>query len=461
MKGFLSENQVNYVLYHFGHSFHLSDDLKMRFVFRKDGEWPGSEGKVIFQMSDQDLHPFDLAWVDQVPVLFPVARMPGFYHMDGDHLVFHHDILKSAFYLLSGYQELVSQTRDSMDRYPYEQSLQCRLGMATRPMVNYYFEIMGEGIQAFCSKHGISFNARTNFRNLAFFLSHDVDAIDTYTWYEAIYRIKQLLGMAPSDHSRSQMLQITWRYVTKSLNVFDHENPHWDFSRLRNVEKSHGIRSAFFFLPRDQRHADAYYSFREKRVQDLFQYLDREGCEIGIHGTVRSSLSQDALDRDVEQLRKVSPQPVLGIRQHRLKYDLKHTPLLHQNAGLLYDATLGFAGHIGFRNSYCLPFRLFDHTNDAMLDVWEIPLTVMDVTLFHYQKLTFAAALESIDGVLKEILKFHGVFTLLWHNGQNNEFLTPGMTEFYLQMIGRIADSEPESLLGREIIERLQINSST
>ena len=49
--------------------------------------------------------------------------------------------------------------------------------------------------------------------------------------------------------------------------------------------------------------------------------------------------------------------PVEGIRQHFLKYNNPLTPRIHEKAGLLYDATLGFAEQIGFRNSYAGPFQ--------------------------------------------------------------------------------------------------------
>ena len=121
----------------------------------------------------------------------------------------------------------------------------------------------------------------------------------------------------------------------------------------------------------------------------------------------------------------------------------------------MYDTSLGYADREGFRNSYCLPFRPYNHQEDRMYDTWEIPLTVMDVTLFQYRKLKFDQALCSVRELLKEVNKFQGVFVLLWHNGQNDEFLMPGISQFYLDLLAAIAEREPENLQGPQIIERL------
>jgi hypothetical protein len=200
---------------------------------------------------------------------------------------------------------------------------------------------------------------------------------------------------------------------------------------------------------------DAYYSFDEHRVKQLFKSLQDQGCELGIHGTVRSSTTLEALTSDIKKLENATGQPVLGIRQHRLMFDRKLTHHIHQQAGLDYDSTLGYADHEGFRNSYCLPFRPYDFDSDAMMDIWEIPLTVMDVTLFQYRKLTYPEALDAVRLVLDEVKKFKGVFVLLWHNGQNHEFLQPGMTDFYAELIRTIAHQDPENLLGPEILEKI------
>jgi hypothetical protein len=240
------------------------------------------------------------------------------------------------------------------------------------------------------------------------------------------------------------------------LNFWSRKNPHWDFPFILLSESEHGIRSTFFFLPKDQKHTDAYYSFDEPRIKQLFIELDRAGCEIGLHGTVRSATYQSAMKEIMASLKEYSPQKVKGIRQHRLNYDIHITPMIHHQCGIEYDTSLGFAEHEGYRNSFCFPFRPYDHKSDQMYDHWEIPLTVMDITLFHYRGYTADEAMDAIEDLFQETMKFGGINTFLWHNGFSNEVLMPGKKEFYVDLLKNITSKNFENLLGHEIIDRMQ-----
>jgi hypothetical protein len=180
-----------------------------------------------------------------------------------------------------------------------------------------------------------------------------------------------------------------------------------------------------------------------------------KGQEIGLHGTVRSHHSIEALIKIKNELISVTGRNQTGIRQHRLMWKHPDTALIHEKAGIVYDTTLGFAGYEGFRNSYCHPFRLYDFEKERMLSYWEIPLIVMDSTLFYYRKLDFRDALKTIDQLLNEIAAFNGVFTLLWHNDYFDEVERPGITDFYNDLLERIMSANPEVKTGIDIIKQL------
>lgn len=459
MRGYLSDAQIDYVLHHLGHTLILKGKLKDLMVFNRapgEGADGGSE-KILFQMSDREPDIDSVKTIEGLPVLFPLGPEKRLYSITGRALVFHHDLIKSCFYLLSGFQELHPEETDPLGRFPYSGSIQEKCGFIHRPLVNEYFEVITRGIKEFAAAQGLPAEERHAFREWAFFLSHDVDSIDTYTWYEAGYRIKQLMGLVPSDLGLRRRFRIASRYCLQRMNFVNRVNAHWDFEFLRQLEEDHGFSSTWFFLPKDQLHQDAYYTFDEPRVVKLFDSLNQSGCEIGIHGTVRSSGSLGALRRDMEHLKRYSPQEVRGIRQHRLLFDREVTHSLHEQAGLLYDTSMGFAQHEGFRNSYCLPFRPWDHGDQRMMETWEIPLVVMDVTLFNYRKLGFEEAFHNIGELVNQVIRFHGVFSLLWHNGQCDEFLMPGIRGFLGELIHHIADRHPESLTGDEIARRFEL----
>ncbi len=451
MEDFLSNNQIDYILSHLNQSLDL-DGIKKTFFFKHAEKLSDDvKNKIVFVLSKENLIDENILCIHNIPILFPLSDKKDLYSIDkNNNLIFHHDLLKSAFYLLSGYQELNPEYRDRFGRFPYELSIQKKLGIIEKPVVNYYFEFIIKGLEEFCKKQGLELKRKQVFRPFAFFLSHDVDKIDTYNFYDFIYYLKVLFGLTKKDISLSKKIRKVAEYGFNYF--FTRKNPNWDFDFLRSIEDKYGFTSTFYFLPKDLKHQDAYYSFTEKRVQNLFKKLKAEDCEIGIHGTNRSATILKYLKSNISELEQAAFVKIKGIRQHRLIFDMNITPYLHEEAGLIYDTSLAFAEHEGFRNSYCLPFKLYNFKEDRPFKTWEIPLNVMDATLFEYRKLNMDDAFISVQKILDEIIKFNGVFSLLWHNGFFDEILHPGIKNFYIKLLKIINSNNGTYIIAKNIM---------
>lgn len=450
MNDFLSKNKIDYVIYHLIHSLKLSEAIKSYFFYNLiPNSYCNHTNKIIFDLSSKTFELDKVKWINNIPVLYPISEKNSFYSIEKNNLVFHHDILKSAFYLLSGYQELNPEYTDKFNRFPYDLSIQKKLGITKKPIVNYYFEIIKQGIKEFCEINSIENHIIEKEPSFKFFLSHDIDVVDTYNINDLIYYLKVFLGITKSSLSFKLRFKKLIEYLFNFL--FTRKNPNWDFEFLRQIEKKYNIRSAFYFLPQGVKHQDAYYSFSESRLVNLFKKLKKDNCEVGIHGSIKSSTNFDVLESNISDLEKYSNQKIVGMRQHRLLYDMNITPKIHEKSNLLYDTTLGFAEHEGFRNSYCHPFKLYNFQEDRPYNTWEIPLNVMDATLFKYRELNRNQAMDSVKEIIKEIKEFNGIFTLLWHNGNFNEVSNPGIKTFYIQLLEYIYKSNAISVLGNDI----------
>ena len=457
MEGLLSDARIKYVVYHLRNHVALSDQLLSRFVFSQES-LANESGKIIFKLSGSPLTANQIIEVNSTPVLFPLSDKTVFYTLDSNgNLIFEHDILKSAFYLLSGYQEYTNKTsQDKLKRFAFEDSIQCKLNIASIPVVNYYFEVICEALEKFCQLHKLEFRKTRLFPSFGFQLSHDIDRVDLYTIPYIGYKLKEVLRRVKTPLSLGTNTRLLVSGTLKYLGILRKDNPYWNFNLLRKLEREHNFRSIFFFLDQGVKHADAYYSFHEERVKKLFRYLQEEGCEIALHGPVRSLSSQDTMIASLAKLKEASQAPVIGNRQHRLLWSHPETAVIESRAGLQYDSTLGFAAHEGFRNSYCYPFRIFDFANDKMLDVWEFPLTVMDGTLLSYRSLTNQEALQKCKDLIREVKKFGGLFTLLWHNSFFDEDVYPGVQKLYEDILTATSEQRPECVLGHELLSRMK-----
>jgi len=455
MKGRLTAIQLEYVLDHLGHHAELNKELS---TFIHYGEKaPPNSPSVIFPASEAPLDLAKVIIIDDIPVLYPLSPDHGsFYEFKEDSLCFHHDLLKSIFHLLSGYEELKNEARDAYGRFPYSQSLQFKLGIVNKPVVNYYMEIILKGLGEFCSRQRIPFQRKVVFKRSALMLSHDVDLIDAYDFKETAYKFKQLLGLADSPYKLKNKTADAFSALCHFLNPFSGKNPFWSFNHLMEWEAERNFNSSYYFLEKDGKYDNSRYKFNQSRIRKLIHDLASKGHEIGIHGTMQSWDDPRALSRTLEHLRAVSPQAVTGIRQHYLRFKPGRTPQIQAEAGLVYDASLGFSEHDGFRNSYCWPFKFFDFEKQQLMDFWEIPLTVMDVSHFYKRGLNKEQSKQAIRSLSAEVVKFKGVFSLLWHNSFFNEREFPGITEHYLWILDHFKSLDVEAITGMEIIRRMK-----
>jgi peptidoglycan/xylan/chitin deacetylase (PgdA/CDA1 family) len=439
----LSENEIRYLLDHMA-PLYTGADLGQ--YLSTDEQTAGAS--LLFPLSEKPLDESGIFSIREIPVLFPCSESGQWYSVEGKRVRFHHDILKSAFYLLSGFQEYISNERDIHGRYPWKSSIQYRLGITGKPVVNYYFTVIFEAFGEFCKLNGLLF--RWNVRESpVLFLSHDVDRVSKYTFRNLAYAGLQLFGLKPADRSFSRRLKTLADYA-RGIFLF-RRDPYWNFDELLEMEKQLNIFSTWYFLEKTRKD-DSRYHFNDRKIRTLVAKLTSAGHEVGLHGTLESSEDADAMATGIQRLNAICDLPVTGIRQHYLRYSYPATARIQANAGLEYDATMGFAEQTGFRNSYASPFRLYDFEKDQPLDMWQLPLHVMDVTLLGYMSIPLSAVIENIRPLLQEVIRFGGVFSLLWHNCNLDEEELPGINAIYRQLLNEITESGFRSLTGRQVI---------
>jgi len=455
MKGRLTAIQLEYVLDHLGHHAELHEELRQ--MIRYGEQAVPDKPSIHFPASEAELDLEKVIRIDDIPVLYPLAGgSDSFFDFEGHCLCFHHDLLKSIFHLLSGYEEVKNGARDVYDRFPYSESLQFKLGIIDKPVVNYYMETILTGLRQFCEMNRIPFQSKSILKGPILMLSHDVDLIEAYDFKETGFKFKQLLGLADCPYNLRTRVREAFTALYHFLNPFSTHNPFWSFDSLMEWEEERGFLSSYYFLEKDGKYDNSLYLFHQKKIRNLIEDLSARGHEIGIHGTMQSFDNLTAMRRTVEHLKAVSPEPVTGIRQHYLRFRPGLTAKIQARAGLAYDASLGFAENDGFRNSYCWPFKFFDFQEQRAMDYWEIPLTFMDVSHFYHRKLDFEQSLEAIEKLSSEVLKFKGVFSLLWHNSFFYETEFPGITAHYIRLLDHFHSLGMEGITGKEIISRMK-----
>ncbi|GAO29729.1 polysaccharide deacetylase family protein [Geofilum rubicundum] len=457
----LSQNKIHYLFDHLQQ--HWVPDKRVTEAFVIIGPHQpvpqGLQGKIVFRLSGQDQpQPVNVNVEGQdIPVLFPLSESSVLYQMDeSGNLWFSHDYLSSAFYVLSGLQELREGHRDAYGRFQYAGSIQNRYNIVSKPVVNYYFECLLKGFEAFGQLHDLPIKRRRLFDNFGFLLSHDVDRVSFHHPRLMIYKVLQIIGLKINTESKSKLFKQLLSGLRFHLNLWGGKDPWWNFRWMMDVEKRLGIRSSFFFLAREEGTKNAWFNFSSKKIKHLISELKSEEFEVGIHGTFKSVTDGPSLQKQKAALSKVSGEAPAGIRQHYLLFSHPTTFKIQEAAGLVYDSTLSFHDHDGYRNGYCYPFRPYDFEKDVPMQIWEIPLVMMEVSALQYRQLSFAEIETSVLQYVQEAQKFGGLFSLLWHNCRLNNDEYNGVTDFYMHLLQQIMEYQPLALTGIGCVRRAQ-----
>lgn len=235
-------------------------------------------------------------------------------------------------------------------------------------------------------------------------LTHDVDEI----YPPNSHTLLSLLTCVKNRDPNSFKDQITWRMHGKK------ESPYRNFQKIMDIEEGVGARSSFFFLATDADIRRFRYDI-EDLEEDLGRIVDR-GWEVGLHGGYYAYNNLGEIQREKDRLERVLGRDVIGYRNHYLRFSIPNTWKDLEKAGFKYDSTLGYPDAVGFRNGMCHPFQPVDLNNkDQILDILEIPLVIMDGTLFDSVK-SYAEAWSMTKEVIDTVESCQGVLTINWHS---------------------------------------------
>lgn len=306
------------------------------------------------------------------------------------------DIIQSAFFIVAGCEEIIGRKGkfDNHSRYLVEKRILYRENFLDRPIINIYAYIL----QELCIRRNITENQTRKLSAYAH-ISHDVD----YPYNRNI--------IAEYPYVKNMLERIPGVSITRRLNN--------GFNILVQTEEKLGIPSSWYFKSGGNNMGfDQYYELQDDKIMQLINHLKQKGDEIGWHYSYDAAYDSIQFRKEYyHYIKSVGATEVFG-RNHYLRYMIPETWRIYSEIGIVYDATLGSAQHEGFVYGICTPFQLFDAVNGRNLGVWEIPLIVMDGTVCTktYRGLGQEEAMQVVRKLIKEVKKYNGVFSLLWHN---------------------------------------------
>lgn len=448
----LTKAEIDYILCHIKMMVETSIDWDTVLIYG-DKLPEFSSGKVFIPCSSKGWTG-DLSIAD-IPVLYPCSDIKEPYFEKGTNIVFNHDFIKSAFYLLSGYQEMNPDVpRDSLGRFQYKGSIQDQLDMVFIPVVNYYMEWIIKGLEKWCAVNKVLFKRVSVFKSPIVHLSHNVRKVNYFNHKYIIDAWLQVLGIRPLDMPRKVKFKAA-AYATKhalKLDIID--NPWWTFENLMNLEQQFGYYSTWFFLtdksdPEDR----GDVSLKSEDIRQMMIKMGTRGFDVGVllpkkYNTVEQIMKavSDMQDSYAESL------PYCRINLHKLNTEEYLSSL--DAANIMVDCSLHFPDNNGFRNSYCLPFYPFNHGEQKIMGLLEIPLSI-NASHFLKNKMSEDEIFGRAEQILDEIRKFNGMCSMQWSNSDFDSYKFPNSYRIYEDILRFASQYQTNSATTTDVVRRM------
>ncbi len=339
------------------------------------------------------------------------------------------DIVASAFYWLTLENERQTSRRDELGRFREAYS---PLGSQVYriPWVDEYTRLLRGLVQMLAREQGTRLRFRPRWPKGAAFavgLSHDVDRLQSWTFA----KIKRAI----LHGTRSRWLPV--RGVRTFLSVMRAANWSGNFRYIVRLEEQHQARSTFYFVAGRRSERDPVYSLRSRRIRRGIRTILRHRFFVGLHGSFYSFDSREYLQEEKERLERAVGRSVPGIRQHYLRFDETFTFTYQQAAGFRYDTTVGFDRVPGYRAGTALPYHPFDRKQRVPMPLVEIPMILMDTTLWLENNLYLDArsAWRLVEQELERIRQTGGLLVINWHNNNIHPQDETGYTDVYRRIL--------------------------
>jgi hypothetical protein len=285
-------------------------------------------------------------------------------------------------------------------------------------------------------------------------LTHDVDSVRRWTRGGLAGAAARLKGDVASGRGRAALREAKGLALVP-VHKLRGTDPNWRFSEIVHETRRHGGSGCTFFVlgghsdPHDGA-SEPYERLRPRLVDELGAL----GAEIGLHGSYRSARDVRLLAEEKRCLEQLGV-GVVGQRYHYLRVDPHHNLEPLADAGLRYDSTLGFPDAIGFRTGLARPFRPWDFALDEPLDIVELPLAVMDVTLAEprYLGLSPRAAWPLLEHLLDLAAACRAGFAVLWHPERFDRATANGWDALYWRFLDDVKRRGGRCMSAGELVE--------
>ena len=339
------------------------------------------------------------------------------------------DPFAAAFYLVTRYEEYLSECKDKYGRFPAEESSAFHEGFLDRPVIDQWAYMIGGLLESIYQDFNVS------PRKFSFLNTIDID--NAYA-YKGKGFGRNMGGFVKS------LIQGRFKDAVDRIKVLTDniEDPYDTYGYILKTCSDISAETIIFFLLGNYGSLDKNLSHDSPELQKLIQGLGRV-FPLGLHPSYASNMHQELLEIEYNRLKNAINSDDIKSRQHYLVLDLPVTYDRLDSIGVKHEFSMGYPDKIGFRASTCTTFNFFNLDKNRETGLLIYPFCIMDITLKDYLHLSRSESTEVIDNMVEKVEEVGGNFISIWHNeslSDKGEWI--GWRFVYEKMLGVLKEKQ-------------------
>lgn len=337
-----------------------------------------------------------------------------------------YNIFRNLFDLLTLREEKEIHTKDKFDRFPAEASPRYHRNLMEVPVFNEAVAALIAACEGIKKGGTPYFRIENNPAKVYLILSHDCDILlgnDVITQAIRAFRIIQPVfkGHLPKLINGWWLLRNAFKPKSFYFN---------DVLGLIEVEREYGYTSTFYMLNGTK----GRYGARSgtKVISQINQVIPKNWPR-GMHYNYDTLLDKEKFSSQKKEIENILQQEINCGRAHYLRFNSLKSWNLWAKQGIYCDESLGFP-LVGYRCGIAGVFMPFDTDKQTKIELFEVPLIIMDGSLVEQYPRDPVGACEKL---IAHLSCLGGALSILWHPGQFNNPEFPEFIGLYRRILDR------------------------
>ena len=373
----------------------------------------------------------------------PNENAPLWYQNRSGTLIPAWNVFGNLLDLLTFREERECARRDHHGRFRAGFSPRMELGLLEVPAFNEAVAALVAACAGLRQNGSPLFNLEGLLEPVTIIISHDCDLLrgnDAWTQMVRCLRVVQ-----PVFHARLPRPGNLWwmarNVVTPQRYYFD------NVTGMIDLEWQCGFTSAFYLLNGGKGRFGARSG--SGMLPEVVRAVPGD-WDIGIHYNYNTYLNRERFKAQLDSLAAIAPRSCTAGRAHYLRFDAERSLPFLESFGLRCDESAGYPDRIGYRCGVGGCFQAFDTAADKPLNIWEIPLTIMDGTLVSQYP---GNPVGAFSRLLSHLSRIGGGLSLVFHPGLffNPEF--PEMLSLYHRLLTEARHVDARSITAPRLAE--------